>query len=112
MAVIMAYAMKNPLCADVLTTLKYVPSENFRPGEGCTFWHSLLHNRFSDGNLQPSTATIIGGKTGWTGDESGYCMATFAEGKNGKKYILITAKAKSWTTAVDDTLDIYKSYAK
>ena len=114
MAVIMAYAMKNPFCADVLTTLKYLPSENFRPDVEytLTFWHNLLHNRFNDGNLQPSTATIIGGKTGWTGDDSGYCMATFAEGKNGKKYILITAKAESWTTAVDDTLDIYKSYAK
>ena len=37
MAVITAYAMKNTFCADVLTAIKYTPSDNFRPGEGCTF---------------------------------------------------------------------------
>ena len=112
MAVITAYAMQNTYCADVLTAISYKPSENFRPGEGCTFWHSLLHNRLNDGALQPSTATIKGGKTGWTGDESGYCIASFAEGKDGNRYILVTAKAESWVTAVDDSINIYKNYAK
>lgn len=112
MAVIMAYAMKNTFCAEVLTTLKYVPSETFRPGEGCTFWHMLLHNRLNDGATQPSTATIIGGKTGWTGEDSGYCIASYAEGKNGHKYVLITAKAEVQTGAVIDTVNIYQNYAK
>ena len=42
MGVIMAYAMKNDFCAKVLTTLQYRPSNNFRPGEGCVFWHNLI----------------------------------------------------------------------
>jgi D-alanyl-D-alanine carboxypeptidase (penicillin-binding protein 5/6) len=33
-AIMMAYAMQNPLCTSVLTSLKYVPSDNFRPGDG------------------------------------------------------------------------------
>ncbi len=112
MSVIMAYAMKNTFCAEILTSLSHKPSDNFRPGEGCTFWHSFLHNRLNDGTLQPTTAEIKGGKTGWTGEESGYCVASFAQGNNGHKYVLITAKAESWVAAVDDALNIYKNYAK
>lgn len=110
MAVITAYAMKNTFCANVLTALSYKPSENFRPGEGCTFWHGFLHNRLSDGAIQPTNATIKGGKTGWTGTDSGYCITSFAQGKNGHTYVVVTAKAESWATAVDDTINIYKNY--
>ena len=110
MAVITAYAMKNTFCANVLTALSYKPSENFRPGEGCTFWHGFLHNRLNDGAIQPTNATIKGGKTGWTGKDSGYCITSFAQGKNGHTYVVVTAKAESWATAVDDTVNIYKNY--
>ena len=110
MAVITAYAMKNTFCANVLTALSYKPSENFRPGEGCTFWHGFLHNRLNDGSIQPTNATIKGGKTGWTGADSGYCITSFAQGKNGHTYVVVTAKAESWATAVDDTINIYKNY--
>ena len=110
MAVITAYAMKNTFCANVLTALSYKPSDNFRPGEGCTFWHGFLHNRLNDGSIQPTNATIKGGKTGWTGADSGYCITSFAQGKNGHTYVVVTAKAESWATAVDDTINIYKNY--
>ena len=110
MAVITAYAMKNTFCANVLTSLSYKPSEHFRPGEGCTFWHGFLHNRLNDGAIQPTNATIKGGKTGWTGKDSGYCITSFAQGKNGHTYVVVTAKAESWATAVDDTVNIYKNY--
>ena len=110
MAVITAYAMKNTFCANVLTALSYKPSEHFRPGEGCTFWHGFLHNRLNDGSIQPTNATIKGGKTGWTGKDSGYCITSFAQGKNGHTYVVVVAKAESWATAVDDTVNIYKNY--
>ncbi len=110
MAVITAYAMKNTFCANVLTSLSYKPGDTFRPGDGCTFWHGLLHNRLNDGAIQPTNATIKGGKTGWTGKDSGYCITSFAQGKNGHTYVVVTAKAESWATAVDDTINIYKNY--
>ena len=110
MAVITAYAMKNSHCAKVLTCMSYKPSDNFRPGEGCTFWNALLHNRLADGTLQPNNATIKGGKTGWTGKDSGYCIASFARGNDGKDYVIIAAKAGGWSAAVDDTLKICNDY--
>lgn len=112
-ATIMAYAMKNPFCANVLSSIKYKPSDNFRPGDGCTFWHTLIHNHLSDGNVQPSHAEILGGKTGLTEkDTSGYCVVAFAKGDNGHDYITVTAKAESWVANIDDILNIYNEYVE
>lgn len=113
MAVITAYAMKNSFCADVLTAIKHYPVDPFRPGNGCVFWSKVLHDRLNDGSIQPNTARILGGKTGLTEkNTSGYCLATFANGKDGAKYVLITAKSESWTTVVDDTIKIYNKHIK
>jgi len=110
-AIIMAYAMQNPLCTSVLTSLKYVPSDNFRPNDGCTFWHTFLHNHLSDGNKQPLKAEIIGGKTGFTEkDTSGYYVVTYAKGDNGHYYISVTAKAESWVANVQDILNLFNEY--
>ncbi len=112
-AIMMAYAMKNPHCAKVLTSLKYNPGDNFRPDDGCVFWHSFLHERLADGATQPKTAEILGGKTGLTEkDTSGYCIVAYAKGDNGHFYISVTAKADSWISNVDDILKIYNEYAE
>lgn len=98
-AYIMAYAMKNDFCANVLTTLKYTPSEHFRPGQGCVFWHNLIHEYLADGNSQPSNAKITGGKTGWTGNDSGNCIVAYARGNDGHEYVVVVAKALKSDTA-------------
>ena len=111
-AIIMAYAMKNPFCANVLTTLSYRPSDNFRPGEKHTFWHMLLHDpdKLNDLRRQPTTATISGGKTGWTGSDSGRCVVTYAKGNDGHEYVLVTAKADAWSNSITDIMNIYNTY--
>ena len=111
-AIMMAYAMQNPLCTSVITSLKYNPSDNFRPGDGCTFWHTFLHNQLSDGNIQPKYADVIGGKTGWTGNDSGHCIVSYAKGDNGHYYVSVTAKAPSMQTNVQDILNIFNEYVK
>ena len=112
-AIMMAYAMQNPLCTSVLTSLKYNPSDNFRPGDGCTFWHTFLHNQLSDGSIQPKDAEIIGGKTGLTEkDTSGYCVVAYAKGDNGHYYVSVTAKATGWSANVDDIINIFNEYVK
>ncbi|MBE6584344.1 MAG: D-alanyl-D-alanine carboxypeptidase [Ruminococcaceae bacterium] len=113
MAVIMAYAMENPLCAKVLTAIKYNPSDNFRPGQGSTFWHKFIHNHLDDGDIQPQNATIIAGKTGLTEKEtSGHCIVSYAKGADGHYYVSVTAKAKSWSANVDDILYLFNAYVK
>lgn len=116
MAVITAYAMENTLCSSVFNSIKYNPSNNFRPGEGCTFWHKVLHQYLSDGNKQPGKAEILGGKTGWTGKESGYCMAYYIKGDDGHYYVLITSNATKtdnktgWDNAINDAFYICDTY--
>lgn len=113
MAVIMAYAMQNPLCANVLSSLSYKPSDNFRPGDGCTFWHTLLHNHLNDSSVQPQNATILAGKTGFTEKEtSGHCIVSYAKGNNGHFYVSVTAKAGSWPANVEDILTVFNTYVK
>ena len=117
MGVIMAYAMKNDFCASVLTANGYKPTSNFREGGPFTFWSNFLHEYLADGSIQPSTATIMGGKTGWTGKTSGHCIVSYAKGKDGHEYVLVTAKALSDAgdgklKAKEDTLYIYNTYLK
>ncbi len=113
MAAIMAYAMKNPLCAKVLTAIKYNPSDNFRKGEGCTFWHTLLHNRLADKAIQPNSAEIVGGKTGLTEkDSSGYCVVAYAKGKDGHYYVSVTAKAEGWDANISDVIYVFNTYVE
>lgn len=112
MATIMAYAMKNTFCAEVLTAKSYTPSKNFRPGDGCTFWNAFLVHGTNDGKISPKTAEIIAGKTGFTDYKtSGQCLVSFAKGADGKDYIVVTAKADSPTNRLNDHLYLYDTYA-
>ncbi len=112
MAVIMAYAMQNTFCAEVLTAKSHVPSKNFRPGDGCTFWNKLLVHDLQEGKIDAKTATIIAGKTGFTDYKtSGQCLVSFAKGDDGKDYIVVTAKAQSAAARFEDHLYLYNTYA-
>ncbi len=111
MAAIMSYAMQNTFCAEVLTAKSHVPSKNFRPGDGCTFWNKLLVHDLQEGKIDADTATILAGKTGFTDYEtSGQCLVSFAKGNDGKEYIVVTAKAQSAPARFDDHLYLYNTY--
>ena len=112
-AMIMSYAMQNTFCANILSAKSYVLSSNFRAdGYTYTLYHATLTTRFD--NLRPtfSTVNVVGAKSGWTGSESGYCMVSFAIGKNNNKYLLVTANAPGKNDAVADMETIYNAYAK
>lgn len=117
MAVITAYAMENTLCSSVFNSLSYKPSSSFRPGEGpFTFWHQVFAKRLNYGEKQPNNAEILGTKSGWTGRESGYCMAYYIKGDDGHYYVLITSNATEtqsatgWDNAINDAFYICDTY--
>jgi D-alanyl-D-alanine carboxypeptidase (penicillin-binding protein 5/6) len=118
MAIIMAYAMKNPFCANVLSTEAYRTTTNIYPG-GVTFYHDLLVTKFEEMKdpkhpiyIKTTTVTITAGKTGWVGGESGYCLVSYAKGKDGLVYVLVTAKAPQKNQEVVDHQNIYNAYVK
>lgn len=110
MAVIMMYAMKNPFCAEVLSAMSHTNSD------GTAVYHATLVSRLNNDRaaykISPNTVNVTAAKSGWAGDESGHCLVTFAEGKNGHKYILVTAKAETSALVLEDMLSIYNDYAK
>ena len=110
MATIMAYAMKNTFCANVLSALSH---QNI---DGTTVYHAILVTKLNNDRpaykISPNTVKVTAAKSGWTGSDSGHCLVTYAEGNNGHKYVLVTAKADSSALSIEDMLAIYNDYVK
>ena len=110
MAMIMAYAMDNPLAKKVMVQSgawylpKGAPVEYVRP--------TWMTDRFG-GNGSLDTVTIKAAKTGWE-SEPGACLVSYAEGKNGKNYInvIVGGGGLSASKSTSDVKAIYKTYAK
>ena len=110
LAAMMAYAMKNTLCANVITAQSLKIGSHFRPDEGVSYnMYNQVFNSLK--NAQPSTCTIYGGKTGLT-DEAKYCLVTYSKTKDGKEYILVTMGAETATLRNQDQIDILNKYVK
>ena len=115
MAAIMAYALENPLCNELLTsTAAYkirVESNDY------TLWGpSWYLERFSEKpNLQ--TVKVCGGKTGYI-DESGFCLVSYAKSKTtGKRYIQVIVgepKGSGLTESIstEEVKRVYNNYAE
>lgn len=124
-AKIMAYAMKNTHCANILSVLSYTDEE-----ERSIYHKPLVHNFFQENGTyaeyKSQTAVIKAAKSGWTGNvasgDSGGCMVTYAKGNNGHEYIVVVAGAtgvkftmdtdQAAYNAVVDTIHILDNYVK
>lgn len=113
MAVIMMYAMQNPYCANVMSTKSYKTVTEVYT-DGITFFHSMLVTKFENElpYLNFKCVDVTAGKTGWTGEESGRCLVSYAVGDNGHKYVLVTAGAPNKNEEALDHEYIYNLYAK
>ncbi len=102
MALILEYALKNPICRIILSTedYSYGPTE-FRE-EPLEFKSTLFSRMYGD---EMPGVKILGGKTGYT-DEAGNCLETYAE-IGGKTYILVLCGATTHWNAVYNTLSAY-----
>ena len=119
MASIMNYAMNMKLCRKVLTAKSYTAHYVDADGSSLTgyAYHDLLVTKFENYGTQksqPEKVTVIAGKSGWTGEESGYCLVTYAEDKTGRGYICVTAKGEDKTLGsyvyIEDYLTIYNHF--
>ncbi len=112
MAIMMSYAMRNSFCAEILTAKSHKLAADFREGGPYTLWHATLVQKFDRLKPQLTSTVVKGAKSGWTGDDSGYCLVTYAEGSNGHKYVLVTAKAETSEGSIADMAYILNEYAK
>lgn len=112
MATMMAYAMKNTFCAEVLSAKSYKLPESFRSDDTYTLYHTTLVTKFDKLKPETKTVDVTAAKSGWMGDDSGYCLVTYAVGDNGHKYVLVTAKAGTSEESIADMAYVYNTYAK
>ena len=113
-ASIMAYAMNMELCRKILKTEAYSTYCTTAAGEKIahTFYHKLTVTQFdSVSPHQPNGVTVVAGKTGFT-DESRFCLVTYAESKDGRGYVCVTASSGSYKECIADYLTVYNNYIK
>lgn len=105
MAMIMAYAMKNPVCAKVLSTYQYTTEPTEQHPEGILLTSTMFSRMYG---TEVEGVTILAGKTGYT-DEAGNCLVSYAE-KDGHHYVAVTAAASYKWHPIFDDFEIYKNY--
>lgn len=105
MALILAYAVQNETCREVLSTYQYeIPPTEQNP-EGLLLTSTLFSRMYGD---EMPGVVIKGGKTGYT-DVSRNCICTFAEA-NGKTYVMVLGEGTTKWYNIYDTLSAYSVY--
>lgn len=124
MAAILSYAMRMTLCRKILTTASYeafcTATEGKNAGKSFNYfaYHHLLTTLMTEKypGYKPAFLTVTAGKTGYAGTHSGYCLASYAVGANGRSYICVTSQAlpesDGYRACLQDHKRIYDTYAQ
>ena len=106
MAIILEYAMKVPLLAEILSTYQYTTTPTEQHPEGILLTSTMFSRMYGD---EAGNCEIIAGKTGYT-HEARQCLASMAESPDGRRFVLVTAMAQDKYDPVWDAIDVYKNY--
>ncbi len=111
-ASIMAYAMDMQLCRRIMTAEVFKTQPVNSDGKSYQIYNSLLVHQFEDTKPnQPTGLKVIAGKTGYV-PESGYCLVTYAEATDGRRYVCVTAGGTGKIPAcIADYITVYNAYA-
>lgn len=111
-AMLMAYAMDNPLANRILTANSRVLKKEYAPlSERITIKPTWITERLGNATLE--TVTVKGGKTGYE-TNPGYCLVSYAESRGGSgRYVLVTVGGSGVKLAdtIKDVKTIYNTYA-
>ncbi len=105
MAIIMKYAMENPICREVLSTYKYTTEKTEENPEGIELFSTMFSRMYGN---EVEGVEIKAGKTGYT-TEAGNCLVSYAT-KGDKTYICVLADGESKWKSIYDTFAIYEKY--
>lgn len=101
MALIMAAAMENAECRQVLSTRDYtIPPTDHHP-EGLSMVSTLFKTL--------DQSVIKAGKTGFT-DQARNTLVTYTKGADGHEYVYVTMDNGGRQSAINDTLQVYKDF--
>ena len=105
MAMIMKYAMEDPVCANVLSTFQYTTEKTSQHPDGILLTSTMFSRMYG---TEVEGVTITAGKTGYT-DEARNCLVSYAV-KGDRHYICVTAFASNKWHCVFDSFEIYGNY--
>lgn len=108
MAVILAEAMKNPTCREVLSAVKHTTAETPQNPDGLELYSTLFSRMYG---TEPEGATVTAGKTGFT-DQAMHTMASYAVGDNGHEYVFVTMCGSTRWKATYDCIDTFTRFCK
>ena len=106
MAIILEYAMKIPLLAEILSTYQYRTTKTPQHPDGILLTSTMFSRMYGD---EAGNCEVIAGKTGYT-HEARQCLASMAETPDGRRFVLVTAMAQEKYDPIWDAIDIYKNY--
>ncbi len=105
MAMIMAAAMDNTFCKEVLSTHHYVTQPTTQHPDGIELSNWFLR-RIEDKEIG---GTVLCGKTGFV-VQSGNCAVSYATDKAGTNYIICTGHSSSAWQCIRDQTYLYSHY--
>lgn len=107
---ILMAAIRDPFCAEVMSTLQYTTAATAEHPNGIDLVSTTL-SRMVGNELErlSDPLHVIGGKTGFT-NPAGQCLATWAQSDSGKTYICVVAGSTTFQPldAVGDVLTLYQ----
>lgn len=107
MATIMAAALENELCREILSTKKYTTTPTAEHPEGITISNWFLR-RIED---KDTGGEVLCAKTGYV-NESGSCAVSYGMDESGRQFICATADSTSSWRCIYDHVELYKSFAQ
>ena len=106
MAVVLASAMENERCRQVLSTYQYTTASTPQHPEGLLLTSTMFSRMYGD---EPEGAVIIAGKTGYTA-QAGHTMVSYARGEDGHDYIFVSMGGTDKWKAIYDAVHVYTAF--
>lgn len=106
MAVVLAAAMQDDTCREVLSTYQYTTASTQQHPDGLLLTSTMFSRMYG---TEPEGATIIAGKTGYT-TEAGHTMASYAKGDNGHDYIFVSMDGTNKWKATYDAINVLTAF--
>ncbi|KYG28075.1 D-alanyl-D-alanine carboxypeptidase family protein [Alkalihalobacillus trypoxylicola] len=108
MAILLKYALNNPLFKDVFSSENYSTASTNLSNEGLSFQSRMFH--LLEQQELNENIEFIGGKTGFT-NQAGLCLASYVMINSSEEYLLITTGADGNTQTppyhTNDAITIY-----
>ena len=106
-ATMFTYALRNPLCENIITTKQWKCVGNYK--KGSIIKSLVLTTVAGKGGPKFGSVTVLGGKSGLE-NMSGYCLVSVCRNASGERFAVVTMGHSN--SSYTDSIYIYQNYIK